>query len=102
MGYVSPASPAAELPLTTKPQFEAEKGPAAQAAERRLAEHAAAERAASTTPHILEVSLDASAGRFVQHLTDGTTEETLRKYPSEGQLAYSRAVMAYMRALADD
>jgi hypothetical protein len=38
----------------------------------------------------------------VQHLTDANTEETLRKYPSEGQLAYSRAVMAYMRALYDE
>lgn len=102
MGSISPASPAAELPLTIRQQFEAEKGPAAQAAERRLAEHVAAERTASTTPHVLEVTLDESAGRFVQHLTDGATEETLRKYPSEGQLAYSRAVMAYMRALADD
>lgn len=102
MGSISPASPAAELPLTTRPQFEADKGPAAQAAEKRLAEHAAAERNAAATPHVLEVSLDQTAGRFVQHLTDGTTDETLRKYPSEGQLAYSRAVMAYMRALADD
>lgn len=102
MGYVSPASPAVELPLTTRPQFEAEKGPAAQAAEKRLADHIAAERAAATTPRVLEVMLDESAGRFVQHLTDGATEETLRKYPSEGQLAYSRAVMAYMRALTGE
>ena len=102
MGYISPASPAAELPLTTKPQLEAEMGPAAQAADKRLAEHVAAEQSATVAPRILEVSLDQSAGRFVQHLTDATTEETLRQYPSEGQLAYSRAVMAYMRALADE
>jgi uncharacterized FlaG/YvyC family protein len=102
MGSITPASPAAELPLTTRPQLEAEKGPAAQAAEKRLAAHLAAEQAATVTPKILEVSLDQSAGRFVQHLTDAATEETLRQYPSESQLAYSRAVMAYMRALAED
>ncbi|MBL8537734.1 MAG: hypothetical protein JNM59_10065 [Hyphomonadaceae bacterium] len=47
----------------------------------------------------LQVQLDKDAGRFVQTLTDASTHETLRKYPSEAQLAYSRAVMAYMRAL---
>lgn len=47
----------------------------------------------------LLVELDKDAGRFVQILTDSSTDEVLRQYPSECQLAYSRAVVAYMRAL---
>lgn len=37
----------------------------------------------------------------MQTLTDGQTAEMLRRYPSESQLAYSRAVMAYLRAMTD-
>jgi hypothetical protein len=33
-------------------------------------------------------------------LQDSATSEMLRKYPSEAQLAYSRAVMAYLRAMS--
>ena len=47
------------------------------------------------------VELDKDAGRFVQILTDISTDEVLRQYPSESQLAYSRAVVAYMRALIE-
>jgi hypothetical protein len=50
------------------------------------------------TPAKLEVSLDPSAQRFVQTLTDPATSETVLRYPSETQLAYSRAVLAYLRA----
>lgn len=99
MSSITPPTPAVELQFAPKPQLEAEKGPAAQAADRRWAEALDAQRNDVATPNKLEVSLDTSAGRFVQILTDANTEETLRKYPSEGQLAYSRAVMAYMRAL---
>lgn len=49
----------------------------------------------------LLVELDKDAGRFVQILTDISTDEVLRQYPSESQLAYSRAVVAYMRALVE-
>jgi hypothetical protein len=34
----------------------------------------------------------------VQTLTDANTSETVLRYPSETQLAYSRAVLAYLRA----
>jgi hypothetical protein len=51
-------------------------------------------------PNNLNVSIDADAGRFVQVLTDASTHEQVLKYPNETQLAYSRAVMAYMRAFA--
>ena len=50
------------------------------------------------TPANLQVSLDADAQRFVQTLTDPSTSETVLRYPSETQLAYSRAVVAYLRA----
>lgn len=48
----------------------------------------------------LLVRFDEEAGRFVQTLTDASSEETIWRYPREAQLAYSRAVMAYLRALA--
>ncbi len=51
-------------------------------------------------PAHLLVRMDAEAGRFVQTMTDSTTQETLWRYPSEAQLAYSRAVSAYLRALS--
>jgi len=50
------------------------------------------------TPAKLNVSLDAGAQRFVQTLTDPNTSETVLRYPSETQLAYSRAIVAYLRA----
>jgi hypothetical protein len=81
-------------------QSPADPGPAAQAAEQRHAEHRAS-LSSSIAPNDLQVTLDPSAGRFVQTLTDHETAETLRRYPSEAQLAYSRAVMAYMRALQE-
>lgn len=62
-----------------------------------MAEHAAALRN-DLIPDKLLVSLDKTAQRFVQILSDESTSETLRRYPSEQQLAYSRAVMAYLRA----
>lgn len=51
-------------------------------------------------PDKLLVRLDEDAGRFVQTLTDANTDETVLRYPNDAQLAYSRAVMAYVRALA--
>lgn len=73
------------------------KAAEAPAAERRVAQHAAELREAPG-PDKLLVRLDESAQRFVQTLTDVTTAETVRRYPSEAQLAYARAVMAYLRA----
>jgi hypothetical protein len=51
-------------------------------------------------PFKLQVRLDSEAQRFVQTLTNPITEEEIRSYPSEVQLAFSRAVMAYLRAQA--
>jgi hypothetical protein len=98
MDRIAPTTPPPDLQVRS-PQLETGAGPAAQAAERRLADDAAALRS-ELTPDKSHVRLDKNAGRFVQTLTDSQTDETLRRYPSESQLAYSRAVMAYLRALA--
>jgi hypothetical protein len=73
---------------------------AAAAAEQRIADFEAAQRA-ELQPDKVIVRLDPEAQRFVATLTDSTTAEMLRRYPSESQLAYSRAVMAYLRAQAE-
>lgn len=92
------APPKAEpQPLALRVATPAEPGPAAKAADRQTAEQAAALKN-ELLPDKLQVRLDEKAGRFVQTLTDADTEEMVRRYPSEAQLAYSRAVMAYLRA----
>jgi hypothetical protein len=52
-------------------------------------------------PSDLEITLDRGAQRFVQVFTDPDTAELVLRYPSEAQLAYSRAVVAYMKALSE-
>jgi hypothetical protein len=91
------APPKAKPPPELRPQASAEPGPAAKAAERRFAEQEAAQRS-ELLPDKLLVQLDEKAGRFVHTLTDAETQETKLRYPSEGQLAYSRAIKAYLRA----
>ena len=51
------------------------------------------------TPDALSVQLDESSQRFVQTITDSGTAAVVLRYPSESQLAYSRAVMAYLRTM---
>ena len=46
----------------------------------------------------LRIELDEEAGRFVQTLTDATTNEILRRFPHESQLAFARATRAYTMA----
>jgi hypothetical protein len=79
------------------PAESSEPGPVAVAANQRYAEFAAAQRAELQPDKVL-IRLDPDSQRFVATLTDSTTAEMLRTYPSESQLAYSRAVMAYLRA----
>lgn len=95
MAAITPSQPVLEAPNATK-VAPPETGPAAKA-EKRPAEQVAAP-ANDVSAHKLSVELDRDAGRFVQVITDETTSETVRRYPSESQLAYSRAVMAYLRA----
>lgn len=76
---------------------ETNAGPVAEAAAKLRAEQES-QRKTEMLPANLMVRLDVDADRFVQTLTDAATEETVLKYPSESQLAFSRAVMAYLRA----
>ena len=76
------------------------QGPVAEAADKLRAEQEE-RRQNEMLPRNLKVRLDADAGWFVQTVTDSLTEETVRRYPSEQQLAFSRAVTAYMRALIE-
>lgn len=56
------------------------------------------------TPQLTKVlvRIDGQSGRFVQTLLDRSTQEVLLQYPNEGQLAFSRAISAYVRASRDD
>lgn len=47
----------------------------------------------------VQILIDKASGRFINTLVDPDTQEVLRQYPSEAQLAYSRAVRAYLSAL---
>jgi hypothetical protein len=47
----------------------------------------------------LVVEIDQASGRFVQTLLDSETDEVLRQWPNEGQLAFARGVRAYLAAL---
>jgi hypothetical protein len=101
MGSSAPpiSPPAPQLPLRPSPS-ESDPSPASKAADARLSVFEASMRE-SVMPANLMIRYDASADRFVATLTDANTAETLRKYPSDFQLAYSRAVMAYLRAQAE-
>ncbi|MEZ5959399.1 MAG: hypothetical protein R3C30_03090 [Hyphomonadaceae bacterium] len=94
MASITPTQPVQEIPPRAT---NSEPGPAAEAAKSTIAEHAAVQKN-ELMPDTVAVSLDAESQRFVSTLTDTTTSEMLRRYPSESQLAYSRAVMAYLRA----
>jgi hypothetical protein len=96
MASVAPPK-ANELQPASTPAQSSEPGPAAKAARERIAAFEAAQHADLQPDRVL-VRLDPEAQRFVSTLTDSTTAEMLRRYPSEAQLAYSRAVMAYLRA----
>jgi len=56
---------------------------------------------AEPTPPVagrLRIEFDKAAGVYVQTLSDPMTDEVLRKYPSEAQLGFARAVRAYLMA----
>ena len=72
----------------------------AQAAEAR-AEEQQAQTINNLLPGQMLVEIDRASGRFVHTLTDPQTNEVLLRYPSEGQLAFSRAVSAYIRAASN-
>ena len=45
------------------------------------------------------VEIDRAAGRFVHTVTDSATNEVVLRYPNDAQLAFSRAIRAYVTAL---
>ncbi len=97
MESIAPAKPAFESPAQPaqrSPEISAAPVPAQNQINDQLAAQA------NLAPDKLLVQLDAEAGRFVHTLTDSASQETIWRYPSEAQLAYSRAVMAYVRAMA--
>lgn len=51
------------------------------------------------SPPKLVIAFDEPSQRFVQMLVDETAHTILRRYPNEGQLAFSRGVNAYERAM---
>ena len=93
----SVAPPKAQ-PLALQPQNKpAEPGPAAQAAEQLLDAQRSQARS-KVVPDKLDVRLDEEASRFVHTIIDADTHEVRLRFPSEGQLAYARAIKAYMKA----
>ena len=97
MGPVSSPKAAPDLNQVAQQPAPQERGIAAEAAQKRMAAYKA-ELRAEVQPDNVQVRLDETAHRFVATLTDSSTGEMLRRYPSESQLAYARAVMAYLRA----
>ena len=81
-------------------KVEPEPGPAAKAAAERLALRKA-EISEKVLPDLLIIEKDESADRFVQTVLDDQTQEVVLRYPNETQLAFSRAVAAYMRAQSE-
>lgn len=67
----------------------------------KAAEAIVAERQAQTVNQLLPgqllIEVDRASGRFVHTMKDAS-EEVLWRYPSETQLAFSRAVTAYVHA----
>lgn len=93
--------PRAEAPPPREPKKAAAPSPAAQARAEQIAQQEARAKA-DLAPRDLLVEMDPAAGRFVQTLTDPSTQEVVWRYPSETQLAYSRAVAAYLRTMSGD
>jgi len=98
--FSTPINPPQPQP-TLRPKASEDNAPkASEAANSQMAAFQSSMRA-NVAPTNLVISYDESAGRFVQTLTDANSEETLRRYPNDGQLAYSRAIMAYFRAMIE-
>jgi uncharacterized FlaG/YvyC family protein len=81
-----------------KPEIK-ESDVAAEAAEKKAAQHMA-ELKSDLAPADLLIELDKAAGRFVNTLVDSDTHEVILRYPNETQLAFARAVNAYLRAIS--
>lgn len=49
-------------------------------------------------PRLL-IEFDAASDRFVHTLIDPASQSVLRRFPNEGQIAFSRGVNAYVQAM---
>ena len=87
-----------DFPASQPPTPPQQPSPAAKAAEALQAEQQA-QSLNQLVPATLLVEIDRASGRFVHTLKDSATNEVLWRFPSEGQLAFSRAVKAYTDAV---
>ncbi len=102
----TPISPAtATLSVQLLPVWRAELAPASDKdAQQRPTTPAspvalAPETVEQLEPSKLRVEIDTFSGRFVQTFLSPQTQEVLLKYPREGELEFSRAITAYVKAL---
>jgi uncharacterized FlaG/YvyC family protein len=70
--------------IDSAPQAEFER-------ERKLAE-------APLLAEEVRIALDEEARRYVRQVIDPETNQVVRSYPAEGQLAFARAISAYLKA----
>jgi hypothetical protein len=75
--------------------------PAADRPERAARQGAAAPQPALLMDGDLVIEIDKDAGRIVHRVLDSETGATIRQYPSETELAFSRALAAAERAKRD-
>lgn len=75
--------------------------PAPAAAEQETREEPAVPSVAPTllVAGDLVIEIDQAAKRFVNKLFDPNTQELTRQFPSDGQLAFSRGLNAYIETL---
>ena len=92
-----PARVETAAPAAPKREGETTTPDAAKRREEAPAERRAPDRALLAGR--LRIEPDEAAGRFVQTLTDPNTQEVLRRFPHESQLAFARASRAYAEAL---
>ena len=93
-----PAALVVAKPKTTAP---AQPSPVQKAAQALEAERRA-EAQTKLEAGKLMVQIDAAAGRFVNILADVNTGQVVRQYPNDAQLAFSRAIRAYVRRMSDN
>src|SRR5262245_24074876 len=102
----SPVAPIADVQFAPiwRVDFAAQPAPkAAPSLAAKAVEAQAAEQQAQAINQLLPgellIEVDRASGRFVHTLKDASTEEVKWRFPSEAQLAFSRAVNAYNRAV---
>jgi hypothetical protein len=90
--FAAPARGAAQSTPAVDPNAQA----ASELARQDAREAPGADPAPTTK---LTIEFDTASERFVQTLVDASNETVLRRYPNSNQLAFSRGINAYMRAM---